>query len=122
MPFHFRVSATSNNKYTLTMSLQNGTIVTRKEELAKMKKIDSYSKASFDYRFCIENLDAVADSFHINFHEGIEVTHRSISARRSLATAQNGGCAIRGGAGAGDQGYTYKTAGAAGREQEHQLA
>jgi len=55
------------------MSLQNGTIVTRKEELAKMKKIDSYSKASFDYRFCIENLDAVADSFHINFHEGIEL-------------------------------------------------
>ena len=79
VPFHYRASAATNNKYTLTMSLQNGTIVTRKEELAKTKKIDSYSKASFDYRFCIENFDAEPDDFHINFHEGIELTTALLS-------------------------------------------
>lgn len=62
------MSARTNNKYSVTMSLQNGTIVARKEDLTKLKKIDSYSRASFDYRFCIENIDSADDEFHINFH------------------------------------------------------
>jgi hypothetical protein len=71
-PFHFRTTSTRVNSYTIKLVLQNGTILTKREHPSLTKKIDSYSAASMEYHFCIENHE-MTDDFEVSFHQGLEV-------------------------------------------------
>lgn len=41
--------------------MQNGSVLTKRNESSPTKKIDSYSAATLEYHFCIENFEAEDD-------------------------------------------------------------